>query len=79
MKLLNANEESQECYMLHTLNLARKKVIPHEAKADCRAARVFQLLMDPYEIIAILMKNLKDYKAKNITQKMFNVLPLVRT
>ena len=79
MKLLNANEESQECYMLHTLNLARKKLIPHEAKADCRATRVLQLLMDSCEIITILMKNLKDYKAKNITQKMFNVLPLVRT
>ena len=44
----------------HTLSLARKNLVPYEAKTDCRAAGVLQLVLDSYEIIKTLMKNLKS-------------------
>ena len=53
--------------MLHTLNLARKNLMAHEAKTDCRATRVLQSVNDFCEIITMLMKNLKSYKTKNIS------------
>ena len=47
-------------WMLHTFNLARKNLIPHEVKADCRATGVLQLALDFCEIITMLMKDLKN-------------------
>ena len=43
-----------------TLNLARKNLVPYEAKTDCRATGVLQLVLDSYEITKMLMKNLKS-------------------
>ena len=61
------------------MNLTIKYLIPHEAKIDFEATRVLQSVIDSCEIIMMLMKNLKNYKTKNVTQKIFNILPLEHT